>query len=198
MNDAFDIRTWFLALAPLSYSPGPANVLFAAMGAAFGFKASLPFLLGTISISLIQTALIGLGVGIAANQSRFVTVALNWGGVLVLLYFAFRFFRAEVANRAVSVPLSFREGVVLQILNGKFLLIPTVMFSLFLDPGSSDMAQVLGLTGALAALTLSANLLWVAGGRVLSSVVEEEWFAKVQGMIFGTILVATALWIALS
>ena len=114
-----------------------------------------------------------------------------------MLVFAFRFFRSKVANRAVSAPLSFREGVVLQAFNGKFLLIPAVMFSLFYDPASNGTAQVVTLTIALAGLIFSANLLWLAGGKILASVVEEEWFARYQGKVFGSILVATAIWIAM-
>ncbi|MGD8528876.1 MAG: LysE family transporter [Methyloceanibacter sp.] len=138
------------------------------MGATFGLKASLPFLSGTILVGLIQSALIGFGVGIATHQSELAAASLKWGGVFILLVFAFRFFRSKVANRAVSAPLSFREGVVLQAFNGKFLLIPAIMFSLFCDPVSNGTAQVVSLAFALAALTLSANLLWMAGGKILA------------------------------
>ena len=85
----------------------------------------------------------------------------------------------------------------LQAFNGKFLLIPAVMFSLFYDPASNGTAQVVTLTIALAGLIFSANLLWLAGGKILASVVEEEWFARYQGKVFGSILVATAIWIAM-
>lgn len=197
MTEGFTPATWFAALAPLAFSPGPANVLFAATGAAFGFKASLPFQFGTLSVSMLQSTLVGFGIAAVVTESQRATALLKWAGVIVLLYFAVRFFRSDVGRRAVAKPLGFKEGVLLQLFNGKFLLIPTLMFSLFLRPDSSAVASVLSLVAALAALTLTANLLWIAGGKALASVLEQDGFTRYQGIFFGSILLATAAWIGI-
>lgn len=198
MNEHFTVAAWFLALAPLTFSPGPANVMLAAMGAAFGLRATLPFLLGTNVICVLQSVLIGFGITIVVSESEWATVALKWAGVLALLFLSIRFFRSKVASGAASEPLGFKEGVLLQVLNGKFLLIPTLMFSLFYNFEASGVAAVLGFTGALALLTLSANLLWVTGGKALAAVLQEAWFVRYQGVFFGSILLGTSVWIAMN
>lgn len=48
-------------LFPLAYSPGPGNMFFAAVGARFGFRASLPAHLGYHLATWIVTAAIGFG-----------------------------------------------------------------------------------------------------------------------------------------
>ncbi|MCB5199299.1 hypothetical protein LGQ03_08600 [Loktanella sp. TSTF-M6] len=50
-----------LFLAPLAYSPGPGNMFFAANGARFGFRATVPANLGYHAATLVVTIGIGLG-----------------------------------------------------------------------------------------------------------------------------------------
>lgn len=194
----FDLLAWFLALAPLSFSPGPANVLFAASGGAFGFRRTLPFLLGTNLVCVIQTALVGYGLAAIVTESQTVQTVLRWMGVLVLLYLALRFFRSKAEHGQVPGPLGFKEGVLVELFNAKFLLIPVMMFSLFYHPEKSGVWTVPALTAALVAMTLTANLAWVAGGRAAVAALEQGWFARHQGKFFGTVLLLTALWLAVA
>jgi len=50
-----------LFLVPLAYSPGPGNLFFAANGARFGLRATLPALAGYHLLTWIVTCAIGLG-----------------------------------------------------------------------------------------------------------------------------------------
>ena len=198
MNE-IDVLAWFLALAPLSLSPGPANVLYAASGGAFGIRRTLPFLLGTNLVCIVQTALVGYGVAAVVTESASVQAALRWIGILVLLYLALRSFGSKKAVPGREPrPLSFGEGALVELFNAKFLLIPVMMFSLFYHPEKSDVWTVPALTVALAAMTLSANLVWVAGGRAAVAALEKGRFARHQGKFFGTVLLLTALWLAMA
>jgi threonine/homoserine/homoserine lactone efflux protein len=193
-----DTLTWFMTLAPLSFSPGPANVLFAAMGGAFGIRASLPFLVGTNLVCIFQSLAAGFGLAAIITSSESAQLVIKWCGILVLVYLALRFFRSKVEKNQVAKPLSFREGVLVELFNAKFFLIPIIMFSLFYDPVYNNMLMVPGLTLALATLTVSANLLWVAGGRAATAVLEKTWFARHQGKFFGSVLMITAVWLAIN
>ncbi len=195
-----DINTaaaWFLALVPLCFSPGPANVLFAASGSAFGIRSSLPFLLGTNLVCVMQTTAVGIGLNAVLTQSAEMQAALKWAGISVLLLLALRFFRLTLAQNAVPKPLSFREGVLIELINAKFLLIPLVMFSLFHDPTHDGIAEVLRLTTALAVLTVAANLVWVVVGKMAFAWLTRGNLVARQGQFFGIVLVMTALWLAM-
>ena len=189
--------SWFLTLAPLSISPGPANVLFAASGGAFGVRATLPFWLGTNLVCVFQSLAVGLGFMTLLDRFPGITAILQYAGIVVLLYLALRFFRSAISTRNISKPLSFGEGVFVQLLNAKFLLIPTVMFSQFHASANDAIAGLVLPILALTVLTMISNLIWILGGRMLTSMLAKEKVARYQGHVFGGILVATALWLIL-
>jgi threonine/homoserine/homoserine lactone efflux protein len=117
--------------------------------------------------------------------------------VAVLAYLAVRFFRSGVSNEAIAKPLSFKEGVFIELLNAKYLLIPVVMFSQFYSPSEDGVMGLITLTISLPALTMTSNYIWVVGGSFLTSVLAREWVAKYQGFIFGGVLLATAIWLGI-
>lgn len=187
---------WFAALAPLSISPGPANVLFAASGAAFGVRATMPFCLGTNLVCILQSLAVGFGLMALVTERPAVAASLKVAGVLVLLFLAVRFFRGAAATARTATPLRFRDGVIVELLNAKYLLIPLVMFSQFYNAQQASLSQLLALTAALAALTLFSNLVWVVGGRALMALLADAHIARYQGIFFGSMLLLTALWLA--
>jgi len=98
---------WLMVLAPLSISPGPANVMFAASGGMFGVRATVPFWLATNLICIVQSLVVGLGFGVILVKFPEVAKLLQYAGVAVLLYLAVRFFLSGVSKEEVVSPLSF-------------------------------------------------------------------------------------------
>jgi threonine/homoserine/homoserine lactone efflux protein len=189
--------TGLLALAPLSFSPGPANTLFAASGAAFGVRATLPFLLGSNLACTAQTLAVGLGLSAAFAASATVQALFHWAGILLLVFLAIRFLRQQPTRKTPLRPPTFHQGLLLELLNTKFLLIPVVMFSLFSPTGHTVPWQhLIGLTAALIALTASANLTWTIGGKTAAALVTDQRLVQKQGLLFGILLLLTAGWLA--
>lgn len=183
---------WILIFGPLAISPGPANVLFAALGNSFGIRGSIPFWLGTNITCIFQSLSIGLGLGYVISTYPTATVVLKYAGIVFLLYLAYRFFKLSVTEAKPIEPLSFKEGVVVELLNAKYLMIPTIMFTQFFSPEKDGLSQVFVLTLALAILTMSSNMAWVFGGKMFTKTVVKS---KSQGMMFGLMLSLTALWL---
>ena len=151
--------------------PWPANVLFAASGAAFGVRATMPVLPGTNLVCILQSLAVGFGYG-ARHRTT------SRGGVagksrrLVLLFLAVRFFRGAAATARTATPLRFRDGVIVELLNANTLLIPLVMLQ-FYDAQQTRPLAAVALTAAPAALTLFSNLVWVVGGRALMALLAD-------------------------
>lgn len=192
------VITWLLALVPLSISPGPANVLFAASGSSFGVRGTLPFLLGINIICVCQSLAVGLGLGFLLSNYPQMVALIKYVGVIFLLYLAYKFFRISIITREAIKPLRFIDGVVVELFNIKYLMIPTVMFSQFYTPEKENYSQVLILAMALALLTVTSNLIWVTGGKTLTAVAMKDNVQKTQGILFGALLFVTALWLAIS
>ena len=196
MNLEF-VTLFLLTLLPIISSPGPANILYAASGSSFGVKKTVPFWLATNITSVFQTLFIGFGLNFLMKTNPHIMVIINYAGVLFLVYLAFKFFRMSVDMEKATKPLTFKDGVIVEVLNAKYLIIPSIMFSQFYNP-NEGYAQIFVLTFCLLGITLSSSMLWILGGNTLATFVSDEKMQKYQGIFFGSLLLITALWLGLN
>lgn len=70
---------------PLAFSPGPGNAFLAAIGASKGLRTTVPSLAGHHVATLVVTAAIGFGTGVAVLRDPLFAKALSVvGGFYVL------------------------------------------------------------------------------------------------------------------
>ena len=197
MNIEF-VLLWLATLLPIVISPGPANILYAASGSSFGIKGTIPFWLATNLTSIFQTLAVGFGLNVLISIYPQTTNVMKYMGIIFLLYLAFKFFKMSNTLKETAKPLTFRDGVVVEILNVKYLLIPTIMFSQFYIPETDGYEQIFILTFALVSLTLTTSMVWIFGGKSLALFVSKKNTQRVQGLLFGSLLCVTALWLLVS
>jgi len=191
------IMLFLLTLLPIISSPGPANILYAASGSSFGVKKTVPFWLATNITSIFQTLLIGFGLSFLMKTNPYIMVIINYLGVMFLVYLAFKFFRMSISVQETTKPLTFKDGVIIEALNAKYLLIPSIMFSQFYNP-DEGYVQIFVLTFFLLSITLTTSMLWILGGNTLATFVSDDKMQKYQGLFFGFLLLVTALWLGLN
>ena len=197
MNTEF-VFLWLATLLPIVISPGPANILYAASGSSFGVKGTVPFWLATNITSVFQTLAVGFGLNFLISTYPQIADMMKYMGIIFLLYLAFKFFKMSNTLKETLAPLTFKDGVVVEILNIKYLLIPTIMFSQFYHPETGGYKQILILTFALVSLTLTTSMVWILGGKSLALFVSSKNTQRVQGLLFGSLLCVTALWLFIS
>ena len=181
-------------LLPIIASPGLANILYAASASSFGIKRTIPFWLSTNITSLFQTLAIGFGLNMLMQAYPIVTVFLKYAGVLFLLYLAYRFSKFSVHTDKKIEVLTFKDGVIIESLNMKFLLIPSLMFSQFYIP-SDGYEKIFILSFILLVITLTTSMLWILGGNSLASFVSNAKMQKYEGTFFSSLLFITAIWL---
>ncbi|MEM7800181.1 MAG: LysE family translocator, partial [Chloroflexota bacterium] len=54
---------WFLTFFPITISPGPANILVSSTAAQHGIRQGMTLLWGIFGVFVVQTLVVGLGVG---------------------------------------------------------------------------------------------------------------------------------------
>jgi threonine/homoserine/homoserine lactone efflux protein len=91
-----------LFLLPLAYSPGPGNMVFAAIGARFGSWAPVPASLGYHLATWVVTATVGLGFAGTTAQAPLLQEALLYAGSGYVLWLARGFLRAGGATVLVE------------------------------------------------------------------------------------------------
>ena len=184
-------------LFPLAYSPGPGNMFFAANGAAFGFRATLPANAGYHIATWIVTAAIGFGFLAALDSAPQLFTALKIAGSLYVFWLAWKLFRAgTLEGDETATPATFRDGAILLALNPKAYVIITLMFTQFLR--TSDTASVLLITTVFTVNNLIAFSAWALIGDTIAGTFRSPASATLLNRIFGTTLAAVALWMLLN
>jgi threonine/homoserine/homoserine lactone efflux protein len=190
------IAALLVFLFPLAYSPGPGNMVFAAIGARFGLRATLPASAGYHLATWVVTAAIGIGLAgvLAANPELF--AALRVAGAAYVLWLAWRLVRAGAARGgAAARPATFADGVVLLALNPKAYVIIALMFTQFLGPAGADrLVPVLVITTVFTLNNLVAFTAWTVLGDRLGRLFARAGSARVLNTGFGAVLAGVAVW----
>src|SRR5688572_3733042 len=81
----------------MSITPGPNNVMVTASGATFGYRRTIPHMLGISLGCAFQIMLMCLGVGAVFEAVPQLQDVLRWAGAAYLVYLAWRLLRAGLA-----------------------------------------------------------------------------------------------------
>ncbi|MEO0636263.1 MAG: LysE family translocator [Pseudomonadota bacterium] len=189
-----------LFLLPLAYSPGPGNLFFAANGARFGFRATVPANTGYHLATWIVTLAIGFGFVTAMEQFPGLFTGLKTAGSLYVLWLAWKLFRAgRLEAREQPKPAGFVDGAVLLILNPKAYVIIALMFTQFLADTEMQYSAALFLIATVFTLNnLIAFSLWALVGDQIARLFRTDDSARKLNMVFGAILALVAVWMLIS
>ena len=189
-----------LFLFPLAYSPGPGNIFFAANGARFGFRATLPSNIGYHVATWFVTAAIGFGFLAAIERFPQLFAALKVAGALYVLWLAWKMLRAGTLDASEEAkPATFVDGVALLVLNPKAYVIIALMFTQFLGQSNMSLfASVMLITTVFTLNNLVAFSVWALAGDQIAVYFRSPRSARLLNLMFGGVLAAVAVWILLS
>ena len=104
-----------------SITPGPNNMMLSASGLAFGFRRTIPHIVGVWFGFVLLLITCALGLGVLVVQFPVVGVALKVVGSFYLLYLAWTLRRAlhPAESRRSKRPLRFQEAAAFQFINPK-------------------------------------------------------------------------------
>jgi len=180
----------------MSVTPGPNNLMLAASGVNFGFRRTVPHLLGVSLGHALQVVLVGgmiAGVMMWLDTLRLPLVAAGCG---YLLWLAWRQARAGQPGRSGRVqPLGFLGAAAFQWVNPKAWMMVVNVAILFL-PREADWGTALALGAFCAVVNLPCIALWaIAGDRMRRWLGEPDALRRFN-YTMATLLAATAGWIA--
>ena len=187
-------------LLPLAYSPGPGNLFFATNGARFGLRSTIPANSGYHVATWLVTVALGLGFAAVVHQFPGLFSFIHVTGSLYVLWLAWKLMRSGMPNSDYKAKVaSFRDGVVLLLLNPKAYFIIAAMFAQFLDPGRADQLMlVLWISTIFTLNNLLAFTCWTLAGDRLAALLRSESNARIMNPGFGALLAVVALWMLFS
>ena len=181
-----------------SVSPGPNNTLLWASGQQFGFRRTMPHVLGTaIGIGALVVG-VAAGIGVIIETVPAVELVLKLVGSAYLLYLAFLVVGSGPVRRtSVSHPLSLWQGVAFQCVNPKAWTFALAAVGTFLSPGLHRLIGVAVLTGTLMVVVVGSSSIGALGGAALRRVVGDERTRRAVNIALAILLVASValIWI---
>jgi threonine/homoserine/homoserine lactone efflux protein len=156
-------------------TPGPNNVMLTASGAAFGFRRTLPHMLGiTIGFPLMVIA-VGLGLGEMFTRYPQLHLALKYIGAAYLIYLAWRIAQASGPDggEAGGKPLTFLEAAGFQWVNPKAWMLAVSSIPAFTTIGGNYYVELAVIAVVYGVICMPSCMVWclfgVGIGRLVSS-----------------------------
>lgn len=181
-----------------SVSPGPNNTVLWASGLRFGFRRTIPHVLGTaLGIGALVVG-VAAGIGALLEAVPLAELVLKVVGSVYLLYVAYLVLGSGGIGRTeVSNPLSLWQAIVFQCVNPKAWIFVIAAVGTFLSPDLRWLLGVSLLTGTLMVVVVASSSIWAVGGAALGRVVDDERMRRVVSVGLAALLVASValLWI---
>ena len=176
------------------FSPGPNVIMLTASGARFGFKRTLPHLLGVPIGTGFIAAFSGLGISaslmaIPSLKLLFQILAAAW-----ILWLAFKTARAGRAGRSDDhdKPFTMLQAITFQLINPKVWAVGMAAAAGF-GIGLSPPLEALRLFSVFLCLNLFVCFFWTSAGHLLSHLLQSDrawrWFMTVMALIMASTVI---------
>ena len=188
-----DLLLLVRAALPLMGSPGPATLSLAALGAAFGARAAVKYLLGIILGTTGVLLLIAAGITGLILAEPALTTVISLLAAAYILYLAYRIATAPVIGSGLtaSKPPSFAGGFLLAIANPKaYVAIGAVYSGNILLPDNLLLDTAFKVA-TLTAVIILVNSIWLIFGSLLASTLRHPTIGRAVNILFAVMLVAS-------
>jgi threonine/homoserine/homoserine lactone efflux protein len=157
----------------MSITPGPNNVMLTASGATFGFRRTIPHILGISFGFGIELLLVCAGLGAIFARWPEIQVVLRWVGALYLLYLGVRMLGSSPANaNAKAHPVTFLQAAIFQFLNPKAWVMTITAATLFLPHELGLFAAGAYMLAIMVVMNMPCIAVWALFGSSLRRFLE--------------------------
>jgi threonine/homoserine/homoserine lactone efflux protein len=183
-------------LASMGFTPGPNNILVASSGVNFGFRATIPHILGVTVGYPLMLLLVGVGLAKIFTDVPQVHTALKYACIVYLLYLAWRIAVAPVGpseTRRTAKPMTFVQAVAFQWVNGKGWVVALSAVTTYTVVNSTLTMQVVALAALALVVTLGAVTTWTLFGAMLRRYLHTDRRRRIFNYSMAALLTASIL-----
>lgn len=175
------------------WTPGPNNVMLAASGASFGFRATLRHILGVATGFALMLFLVALGLGEVFRSQPGLRAGLAWAGCAVMLWLAWRIATARPAGEGRrGRPLGYLEAAGFQWINPKAWVLAISVSASFAS-GAEPLAEAAVAAGVFALAGLSSASGWAAFGAGIGRLLGTGWRLRAFNIAMAAVLAVSAV-----
>jgi threonine/homoserine/homoserine lactone efflux protein len=168
MSEGILLGPLALFAAVMTLTPGPNVVLVTASGANFGFRRTVPQMIG-ITLGFGSIAVVsGLGLAGLVHAEPRLHAALKYAGAAYFLYLAWRIARADPSSAlARGKPIGFLEAVLFTWMNPKAWVSALGALAAYTTVGGDVLRETLVIAAILAAFCLLSVMIWAGFGTAI-------------------------------
>jgi len=176
-------------------TPGPNNVMVTASGVNFGYKKTLPHILGITFGFPVMVVLIGLGLGSVFKSFPVIHHILKYIGATYLLYLAWKIatFSSLNNNGDRNKPFTFWQAVIFQWVNPKAWVMAVGAIAAFTSVGRDVFLEVLLIAFVFCIICFPCVSLWAFLGTNIKRLLTTDYYRKVFNISMAFLLVISLL-----
>ena len=175
-----------------SISPGPNNLMLMSSGANFGFRKTLPHMLGVGLGFTLMVALVGVGIMQVFDLYPSSYLILKWCSVVYLIYLSYKVATASAPQKKqsnTSKPLSFIQAVLFQWVNPKAWSMALTSIGIYAP--QRDTSSVIIVALIFGAVNLPSISVWVILGQKLQKILSSVKRLRIFNAVMATLLLAS-------
>lgn len=175
-----------------SLTTGPNNMMLMASGVNFGFRRTIPHMLGVAIGFSVMLAIVGFGLGALLTQWPAVQTTLRIACGLYMLLLAWRLATSGSLGVAASSvrPMSFSEAALFQWINPKAWAMTLTTSGLYVRP-ESLLASVLAVSVIFAVVGAPSQTLWTGFGVALRGFLADPARLRAFNIVMALVLAAS-------
>ncbi|WP_459616918.1 LysE family translocator [Bordetella sp. 2513F-2] len=175
-----------------SITPGPNNVMLASSGLTFGFRRSIPHMLGVNLGFTLMLVLLGLGLGAIFRYAPWLYDVMKYAGGAYLLYLAWRIAMAGPLEGGAERgrPLTFLQAALFQWVNPKAWIMTTGVITAY-TPQQGYLGNLLIAAVVCCAVGLPSIGVWVLCGGALRRWLHRPRAIRAFNLTMAALLVAS-------
>ncbi|MCK0744253.1 LysE family translocator [Chromohalobacter nigrandesensis] len=186
-----------LFMISMTITPGPNNVMLTASGANYGFRRTLPHLLGILGGCFLLFSGVALGLGMIFERFPLVQTSLRVIGSLYLLYLAWGIATAPPPSFDASEgrPLSFWQAAAFQFANPKAWVMGLTLMASFLPEDGNALINAFVLAGMAELVAFPCIALWAGFGTAIGHWLKGPRAWRVFNVTMGALTAACVIFI---
>jgi threonine/homoserine/homoserine lactone efflux protein len=176
----------------MSATPGPNNMMLTASGALYGFRRTLPHMLGISIGVMVLMAAVAMGLSAVFQQWPVLQQGLKVVGSLYLLWLAWKIASAPPPDRGGidadgSGPLTFWQAAAFQFANPKAWVMAISGIASFTLSGDAFMVSVTVVIGVMGLVNLPSIALWAGFGVALGRRLKTPGHWRLFNLLMGAL-----------
>jgi len=162
-----------------AFTPGPNNIMSSYSGFNFGFKRTIPLMLGVIFGWTTMLTLMSSGLIVIFQKYVFLQNIIKILGTIFLIYLAYKIaFSSVNSSENIKKPVTFFDTFLFQFINPKGVMVAMIAVSTFIDVQNNYLRDALIVIITYFFMAVFSVSSWCLLGKYLRNFATSETFIK--------------------